>query len=152
MEKGMTRRRVTWFVVADGSRARFVARRGEEPSYAIAAEYASPEAHVPTREIMSDRPGRVQESANMAHHAIEPHQDAHRQRKAAFAQQIARHLNAASAEGAFDALVLYAAPRSLAALRAALDDTSRGKVKTEFAKDLTKVPLPELTRHFAEFA
>jgi protein required for attachment to host cells len=145
-------RRITWFVLADGSRARFVTRRAEDAGYETAAEYESPDAHVPTREIVSDRPGRVQESANPAHHGVEPRQDAHRARKDAFAEQVAGHLNAASARGAFDALVLYAAPRALAMLRAALDEATRGKIKAEFAKDLTKVPLAELPRHLDEAA
>ena len=146
----MPKRRVTWFVLADGSRARFVTRRSEGGGYELAAEYESPDAHVPTHDLVSDRPGRVQESAYRAHHGVEPRQVAHRARKDAFAQQVASHLNAASAKGAFDTLVLYAAPRSLAALRAALDEATRGKVKAEFPKDLTKIPLAELPRHLGE--
>lgn len=145
----MTKRRITWYVLADGSRARFVTRRAEGAGYEVAAQYDSPEAHVPTREIVSDRPGRVRESANASHHGVEPHHDAHRERKAAFAQQIADRLNAAAAEGAFDELVLYAAPRALAEIRSGLDERTRGKIKGEFAKDLTKIPLAELGDHFA---
>jgi protein required for attachment to host cells len=143
----MPKRRVTWFVLADGSRARFLTRRQEEPGFEIAEEHDAPEARVPTRAIVSDRPGRVHESANSAHHGIETHHDAHRDRKVAFARQMAGRLNAASAAGAFDTLVLYAAPRSLAALRDALDDATRQKITAEFPKDLTKVPLAELPRH-----
>lgn len=146
----MSKRRVIWFVLADGSRARFLTRRAEAPGYDVIAEYESPEAHLPTRELISDRPGRQQESANAAHHAVESQTDPHRERKQAFAEQIAGRLNAAAAEGAFDELVLYAAPRTLADLRAALDEHSRAKVKAEFPKDLTKIPLAELPRHFAE--
>jgi protein required for attachment to host cells len=149
-EDGMPRRRVTWFVLADGSRARFVTRRAEGPGYEIVAEYAAPEAQVPNRDIMSDRPGRQQESATSAHHGVEPRSDAHRERKAAFAQQVADRVNAAAAQGAFDELVIYAAPRALADLRNALGDAARAKLKAEFAKDLTKIPLAELPRHFAE--
>jgi protein required for attachment to host cells len=107
---------------------------------------------VPTREIGSDRPGRVHESATAAHHGIETHHDAHRDRKTAFARLLAGRLNVASAAGAFDTLVLYAAPRSLATLREALDDATRRKIKAEFPKDLTKVPLAELPSHLDEVA
>jgi protein required for attachment to host cells len=149
-EGGMPKRRVTWFVLADGSRARFLTRRTEAPGYDIVAEYEAPDAHVPTRDLISDKPGRQQESANAAHHSVEPRSDPHRERKVAFAEHVADRLNAASAEGAFDELVLYADPRSLAELRSALDDGTRAKVKAEFPKDLTKIPLAELPRHFAE--
>ena len=146
----MPKRRVTWFVLADGSRARFLTRRHDEPGFEITEEHDAPEARMPTREIVSDRGGRVQESANPAHHGVEARHDAHRDRKTAFARLLADRLNAASAAGTFDALVLYAAPRSLATLREALDDATRRKIKAEFPKDLTKVPLVELPRHLGE--
>jgi len=146
----MSKRRVTWFVLADGSRARFVTRDPQGQAYAIVEEHESPEAHMPTHELVSDRPGRVRESANAAHHGIEPRHDAHRAQKDSFVQQVASRLNAAAAAGAFDELVLYVAPRALAPLKAALDDATRGKIKGEFPKDLTKIPLAERPRHFAE--
>jgi protein required for attachment to host cells len=143
----MAKRSITWFVLADGSRARFLTRRPEGAGFEIAEEFEAPEARVATRDIVSDRPGRIQESANSAHHGVEARHDAHRERKAAFAREVASRLNAASAAGAFDALVLFVASRSLATLRDALDDATRRKVKGEFPKDLTKVPLAELPRH-----
>ena len=146
----MPRRRVTWFVVADGSRARFHKRREEGDGYEVVATYESPEAHLPTHELMSDRPGRTQESAYPGRHAVEPRHDPHRARKDSFAQEVAAHLNAANAQGEFDALVIYAAPRALAPLRTELDEATRRKVKAEVAKDLTKVPFEELTLHFNE--
>lgn len=146
----MAKRPVTWFVLTDGSRARFVTRDAEEPGYHIVAEYDSAAARVPTREIMSDRPGRVQESGSSGHHAVDARHDAHRERKDSFARDVADHLNKAAAAGAVDALVLYAPPRTLAVLRTALDGAARGKVKAEVDKDLTKAPLADLPRHFAE--
>ncbi|HEX7966647.1 MAG TPA: host attachment protein [Stellaceae bacterium] len=146
----MAKRPVTWFVLTDGSRARFVTRRAEGPGYDIVEEHESAEARVPTREIMSDRPGRVQESTYSGRHAVDVRHDAHRERKASFAREVANRLNKAAAEGAFDALVLYAAPRTLAILRATLEQGARERIKAEVAKDLTKVPLADLPRHFDE--
>jgi protein required for attachment to host cells len=122
----MAKHRVTWFVLADGSRARFITRRAEGAGYDIVGDYESPEAHLATHEIMSDRPGRT------------------------FVHGVAGHLNAANARGDFDALVIYAAPRALAELRASLDEPTQQKIKAEVAKDLTKVPVVELPEHFAK--
>jgi protein required for attachment to host cells len=146
----MPKQRTIWFVLADGSRARIVTRRAEGRGYEIAAEYDSAEARQPSRDILSDRPGHTQESGYSGRHAIEPKSDVHRERKADFARDVAERLNAAGAGNAFDALVLYAAPRTLAELRDALDEPTKRKVKAEFAKDLTKVPLEKLSAHFAE--
>jgi protein required for attachment to host cells len=145
----MVKRSVTWFVVADGSRARIVTCVPDESSCDIVASYDSPEAHVPTHEITNDRPGRAQESGYTGRHAIEPRHDAHRARKEAFIRQVATQLNEANGRTAFDALVLYADPRSLAILRDGLDKPTRAKVKRSVSKDLTKIPLTELAAHFA---
>lgn len=147
----MAKQQVTWFVIADGSRARFLKKCATGSGYEITAEYEARDAHLPSHELGADRPGRTHESAASAHHAIEPRQDLHRARKASFAHDVAAHLNDASGRGAFDALVLYAAPRSLAEFRVALDAGTQRKIKAEVAKDLTKLPLAELSRHFAEF-
>jgi len=146
----MAKRRVTWFVLADGSRARFLTRRTEGPGYEVVGNYQSPEAHLASHEIMGDRPGRTQESAYSGRHAIEPRQDAHQARKTSFVQAVAGHINAASARGAFDDLVIYAPPRALAEMRASLDEGTRQKIKAELPKDLTRLPLAELSERFAE--
>jgi protein required for attachment to host cells len=143
------RNETTWFVVADGSRARILAPIQGKPDYRVVASYESQEAKLPSRELVSTPPGRAQESANPAQHAIEPRQDPHVARKAAFAREIADHLKVAGDRGDYDRLVLYADPRSLAVLREALDPVTRRRVKAEIPKDLTKVPVPELSRHFA---
>ena len=146
----MAKRPVTWFVVTDGSRARILKRRAEGPGYEVVEEFEAPDARVPTREIMSDRPGRVQESGYTGHHAVEARHDAHRERKDAFARELANRLNMAATDRTFDALILYAAPRTLAVLRGTLEDVARDKIKAEIAKDLTKVPLADLPSYFAE--
>jgi len=138
-----------WFVVSDGSRARFLASIQGRPEYRVVASYESQEAKLPSRELVSTPPSRVQESANPAHHAIEPRQDPHRTQKVAFAREIAGRLNLAGKRGDYDWLVLYADPRSLAVLREALHPTTRRKVKAEIAKDLTKIPVAELPQYFA---
>jgi protein required for attachment to host cells len=138
-----------WFVVSDGSRARFLTPIQGRPEYRVVASYESQEAKLPSRELVSTPPGRAQESANPAHHAIEPRQDPHTARKAAFAREIASHLKLAGKRGDYDWLILYADPRSLAVLREALDPATRRQVKAEIAKDLTKTPVAELPQHFA---
>ncbi len=144
----MTKHPVTWFILADGGRARFLKRRSEGPGYDIIEEIAAEEANLPSHDLGSDRPGRTHESSGSAHHAIEPRQDPHRARKASFTHHVADRLNEASERGAFDALMVYAAPRSLAELRTALSPATQKKVKAEVPKDLTKLPLAELAEHF----
>lgn len=143
----MRKHRITWIVMADGSRARIVKPREEGAGFDVVSDLTSDEARVPTREINADRPGRTQESVGSAHHAIEPRHDPHRQRKAAFVRSIADRLNHAAGKKLFDALILFAPPRCLGELRQALDDATRGKIRAASPKDITKLPLAELPQH-----
>jgi protein required for attachment to host cells len=143
----MAKRRVTWIVMADGSRARIVKARDEGSGFDMLSDLVSSEAHTPSRDLVSDRPGHGQESANSAHHAMEPRHDPHDQVKSAFLRGVAERLNRAGGEKAFDALILFAPPRCLGELRDALDDKTRGKIKASAPKDLTKLPLNELPDH-----
>ncbi len=145
----MPKRRVTWFVLADGSRARIFEKRPGGPGYSIIAEYHSAEAQRPTRDLGADRPGRTQESATTGRHALEPREDWHRAAKADFAREVATHLNEACGSQAFDSLVLYALPHVLTSLHEALDNGARQRIKAEVAKDLTKLPVAELESYFA---
>jgi len=142
------RNEVTWFVLTDGSRARFLAGGPETPAYRLVGQYESKEARLPSRELVSTPPTRVQESAYSGRHSVEPRRDPHVALKAAFARDIAAQLKAAGERRDYTALVLYADPRSLAVLRKVLDAATRSRVKAEIPKDLTKVPLAELAQHF----
>ena len=143
----MSKHLVTWIVLADGSRARIVEPREIGSGFDVIEELASPEAHEPSRAIWADRPGRTQESGSSARHAVEPRQDPHEARKAAFSRLVAAQLNKAADEKKFDNLILFAPPRCLATLRAALDDATSRKVQAAVPKDLTKLPLAELADH-----
>lgn len=139
---------ITWYVLTDGARARIVTRPKSSAGYIVVFAEDSATAHARARDIVSDRPGHTQESAGSARHAIEPHHDAHRLEQARFLRSIVAHLNRESARGNFDRLVIYAAPRCLAALRAGLDSATGRRLLGTYAKDLTKTPLAELPAHF----
>lgn len=150
----MPKRKTTWIVIVDGGRGHIVRRREDAQGFEIVAHFKSPEAHLPSRALGSDRPGRVRESssANAAHHAVEPREDPHQALKAAFIDKVAEHLNRAEGSGAFDQLVLIAPPRRLGELRDHLGARTAAKVAASFGKDLTKLPLAELEQHLASMS
>ena len=148
----MAKRNLTWFVLADGSRARFLAKRPDISGYDVVAEYESAEAHLPSHELGADHPGRTHESVGSSRHTIEPREDMHQARKTAFARDVAAHLNDANRGGLFDFLVVFAAPHTLGELRVALDAETQKRIIGEVAKDLTKVPPAELPLHLARWA
>jgi protein required for attachment to host cells len=134
----------TWILIADGARARIFANRGPGKGIEAVAGGAFDADHRPDREIMSDRPGRAFESVGDARHAIEPHHDAHRELKQAFAEELAALLDAKLAAKTYDRVVLVAPPAMLGDLRASLSEPVRAVVYAEIDKDLTKTPEAEL--------
>lgn len=134
-----------WALVADGGRARLFERRLPAGPWRERAEDAI-EAHNPrSRQQGTDRPGRVQESATSAHHAIEPRSDPHRAAKAAFAAHLAERLE--DSGDAFGHLVLVAPPSFLGDLRAAIGAAARRKLHGSLDKDLTHASLADIVAH-----
>ena len=140
---------ITWILVADGSRARILKNdgpgKGLQPAVGEEFHHALPK----TSELGSDRPGRSQESASSARHAVENPVDWHRFEKEKFAREMARVLDQANNAGAYDRLILVAPPKTLGDLRGALGSGARKKVTGELDKDLTQITLGELPEHLS---
>lgn len=137
-----------WYVIADGGRARFVAR-DEEGAFRTLSSFVSTELHKSTHELGRDRPARVKESATPARHAVEPRRDLHEAAKDDFIRTVATELAAQLKDGKFDELVLVAPPGVIAELKDALSKPIAKLVVEELQKDLTKVPDHELTGHLS---
>jgi len=147
----------TWYVLADGGRARLVRRREansgfetqRESGFETARELESATLHRRARDLGTDKPGRTQESAAAASHSVQPRADLHLAAKLSFVEEVAAMLEDAGAHREFDRLVLVAPAPILSALRNALTAKTRSCVAAELQKDLTKVPDADLTPHFA---
>jgi len=140
----------TWYVVADGGRARIVQERDGQEAFETREEFISADIHRHTHELGTERPGRARESGASARHAVQPRQDLHQADKRNFAHEIAAMLNAASARDEFDCLVLIAPAHPLGDLRQALDAPTQRKITAQLQKDLTNVPDADLMQHLAD--
>ncbi len=136
----------TWVLVADGAKARLLERIGTDAPLTPASDrcFSEAQARTPTRDLGADRPGRVQESANAARHAMEPRVDWHRYAKEQFAESVAGALEEAALSKKYEALILVAPPQALGDLRSALGQHAKALVAGEIAKDLTNLPDNEL--------
>lgn len=141
------RKRRTWYIIADGGRARFV-ERDEQGAYRTVSSFVSTELKASSRDLATERPGRVHESATTARHAIEPKIDPKDAAKEDFVRYVADQVQ--SAQENFDDLVLVAPPRVLGQLRETLSKSVAETVTRDLAKDLTKVPDNELGEHLAK--
>lgn len=132
----------TWFLVADGRRARLFVeeRRGadlaERSDWAL--EISEEETYDP-----QDRPPRSFDRVGAGRHAMDKGRSLHEQEELNFLRRVADRLTQAGKQKQFDHLVLAAPPRALGTLREALPEAVSARIKAETPKDL----LDEDARH-----
>lgn len=142
----------TWILVADSARARALRWSGrDEPLEAIEGFDLSYQ-HQRSRDIMSERPGRVHESSGVTRHAIEPRADPARQAELRFAHTVVRILEERFAGHEFERFVLVAGPSTLGDLRGALSAKLQSAILAELDKSLMHLPNAELKQHLANAA
>jgi protein required for attachment to host cells len=138
---------VRWILIADGSRAKFYKAAGK---HRLEEKDEMAETHLPTRELVSDRPGRTFDSAGQGRHAKEPPTDAHEKAEAEFLRAVAKRLDAACQQKEFDQLIVIAAPRALGVLRRILPSNVMDAVTREVSHDLTGFTAPALEAYLRE--
>lgn len=142
--------RKTWILVADGARARVLENGGPGTGLAPALNFDYAASHAPSRDFGSDKPGRGQGPGGTAQHAKPSRVDWHTFEKHLFAKELAKVLESAMHQSAFDDLVLVAPPEALGELRLALTDGVKDRVSGEVGKDLTHVTVHELGDHLED--
>ena len=126
----------TWVLVADGARARlFEVRARNEPWNELAC-FTNPDGRAPGRDATTERAPRVNESANAARHAIEPHTTLREKSMERFAHIINDALERGLHDHRYHKLVLVAPPRFLGRLHNVLgkllQDCVAGEIRHNF--------------------
>lgn len=140
----------TWILLADGAQARLLRNLGPGKGLEEISPGTVEFPHPPNREIDSDKPGRVQDSAGPGRHAMERHIEPHDKLKMDFAKALADSINAAAHKGRFDRLIVAAPPKVLGELRQKLNKGAQAKLLRELDKDLIGSSDKQLARQFAD--
>jgi protein required for attachment to host cells len=139
----------TWIVIADGDRAKIFEHGGPGKGLRPVKDLSLEQEHLRAGEIMADKPGRAAAgTAPGSRAAMEYHTDPVEVRERRFVERLADVLEKKRAEGAFERLVIAAAPAALGDLRPALSEEVRNTILAELPKDLTNIPVPKLAEHF----
>jgi protein required for attachment to host cells len=139
----------TWIVIADGDQAKIFEHGGPGKGLRAVKDLSLEQEHLKASEIMADKPGRAGAgTAPGARAAMEYHTDPVEVRERRFVERLADVLEKKRAEGAFERLVIAAAPAALGDLRPALSEEVRDTILAELPKDLTNIPVPKLAEHF----
>ncbi len=142
----MAKHKKLWVAIVDGEHARIVVPAGAAGTFRTSEAIDSATAHKKSEELGTDKPGRAFESVGATRHAIAPKHDPHALAEQKFEHFIADRLNRASAEGAFDELVLAAPPKAMPEIRDQLDRTTSAKLIGTLVKDLTRSPTTNSVR------
>jgi protein required for attachment to host cells len=134
----------TWIIVANGSTGKILCKNNSDCPLQIVEQFESKIAHLRSRDLATDAPGRVFESASVLRHAAEPRLDPHFKEKLKFADKMAKFLNTAANVGKFAHLILVASPEFLGILRAKLTPHVCSLIKNEINKDLTHLSIEQV--------
>ena len=135
----------TWILAADGNQARLLKgvnlmKDGQQ----------SPEQEVfrwepkKVQDIMADKPGRSHSSVGPGRSAMEYSSDPVREEQQKFTAEVTSRLDDYAAEGAFDRLVVCAAPQTLGDLRNKLSEKTRTLTTAEIDKNFSNQPTDKL--------
>ena len=135
-----------WIIVGDGRKALFLRNDGNilQPKLSISNILTAPE-NLATAAQGADRPGRAFNSANGRRSAVEQ-TDWHRLAESHFAREVAAAVDRLCVSQSVAWLAMVAPPQTLAEWRGHIGDMTRGAVKAEVAKELTKHPISEIER------
>jgi protein required for attachment to host cells len=138
----------TWVVIADGDQAKIFEHDGPGKGLHIVDGLKLEQAHLKSGDIMADRPGRASNpSSPGSRAAVDYRTDPAQERERRFVEHLADLLDQKHSEGAFERLVIAAAPAALGDLRPALSDAVRKTILAELPKDLTNIPTMKLAEH-----
>lgn len=126
---------VTWYVVADGGKARVLTGSGR----------GMHTVHVFDNSGLGDFDD---DPAATRSRFTAPESDPHEQAKLTFEKKVADELNEAVRTGKVDSIVLAAPAHALHNIRGHLNKAAVAVVSNSITKDLTNVPDHELASHF----
>lgn len=137
-----------WIAVCDGRKALLFENVGDEEFPNFKTREVLEHKVQANRDIDSDRPGHVHESATVGRSAIEP-VDHHDLEEKAFLAQVSKRLDELVSAGELRHLIIVAPPRALGALRKTYSAGLRAAIRTEMDQDLVKMPIGEIETKFA---
>jgi protein required for attachment to host cells len=138
---------VTWILIADGAQARVLENTGPGKGLQQVKGLDWTMTPLQAQDIVTDRPGRSFSSNGSGRSAMEPKTDPVEHRETEFVKSVAASLDTQLQAGAFDRLVIVAAPIALGDIRKAMTPAVKKAVVAELSKDLTNLPTAQLPQH-----
>lgn len=133
-------------VVADSARARLCSTDPDSHHLVEAETLVNPSVRLPSREAVSDRPGRTFDRSGGARHALVEPTDAKTKSANLFSDQVTERIELLVKKNQFKKIAIVAAPKILGMLRQKLSPSNRALVTCEINKDLTTSDIETIER------
>jgi len=137
-----------WVVVCDGGKALVFRNDGDAELVNLKPLDILAQFEPPTRDLGTDRPGRVHQSFGGSRSAVEE-SDLHADAEAEFIAKLAGRLDEAVGKHEVTHLILVAPPKALGIFRKHMTPRLHAIVKAEVGKDLAQLSTSEIERHLA---
>lgn len=138
----------SWVIVCDGAKALFLRNDGDAELVNLTVVDHQSQPDEATRDLGSDRPGRVHQSEGAERSAMGD-TDWHAAAEADFLKTVAETVKTRVATQEIKAMILVAPPKALGILRPELSSLPDGVLRAELDKDLVKLSVPEIEKHLA---
>lgn len=139
---------VTCVLIADAATARFYRNSGPGTGLSPLPDLSMGTDIPKGSDIMSDDRGRSFASVGSGRSAVEPKSDPRTLVEIDFLREVSAKLDELMRGGAYDRLVIAAAPRALGEIRKLISAPVQAKLTATVDKDLVKTPGHELSKHF----
>ena len=131
-------------LVTDGRKMLFFRNHGDENQIDLRTEAHDEREDAPDREMKSDAPGAIGQSAGYSGRVAYEETDFHQLEEDRWAHSAAEKVNTRVLSNDFDALAIVAPPKTLGELRKKLHKEAERRVICEIPKEMTRRPIPDI--------
>ena len=131
-------------LVTDGRKTLFFRNEGDESQIDLRTENVDEREDLKDREMKTDAPGAIGQSAGYSGRVAYEETDFHQQEEDRWAIAAAEQVNTRALANDFDQLVIVAPPKTLGVLRKKLHKEAERRIVREIPKEMTGRPVPDI--------
>lgn len=131
-------------LVTDGRKTLFFRNHGDENQIDLRTEAHDEREDAPDREMKTDAPGAIGQSAGYSGRVAYDETDFHQLEEDRWAHSAAEEVNKRVLSNDFDALAIIAPPKTLGELRKKLHKEAERRLVCEIPKEMTGRPIPDI--------
>lgn len=131
-------------LVTDGRKSLFLRNHGDEQQIDLRTEAHDQREDRKDREIKTDAPGAIGQSAGYSGRVAYDEPDYHQQEEDRWVKDVAENLRARALRNDFEALAIIAPPKALGVLRKDLHKEVEKRIVVTLNKEMTDRPIPQI--------